>query len=351
MTAPPSRGSSPEVGHRGCTTTETAATGVEPNPASAASPSPTLRPPHLQAGVEDPNLLKQERRDSVPAVPTELARVRSLVARFSHTPDAEKLVFVMVGLPARGKSFIALRLQRFLNWLNIETKVFNVGNFRRETETGVQDSSYFDSANTSRKNRREELAMLVLDHVADWLSSATTSQDHVRRRTRSKPRSSTCVLTPTGAPGGSTTPNTGSSSPQRATTSGAVQQPHEIPEELQYQRLKCAIFDATNTTRDRRKRVAQKLYDRLGAHVGVVFLESTCNEPEVLNANLNIKLEKSPDYAGLDRGKAREDLVQRILHYEQVYEPLEEEVICVENRNRKGRDTTTTGTRTRNSGS
>jgi hypothetical protein len=37
----------------------------------------------------------------------------------------------MVGLPARGKTYVAKKLSKYLNWLRIRTTVFNIGNYRR----------------------------------------------------------------------------------------------------------------------------------------------------------------------------------------------------------------------------
>jgi adenylylsulfate kinase-like enzyme len=48
------------------------------------------------------------------------------------SPTPSKLVLVMVGLPARGKSYIARKLARYLRWRGHETRVFNVGSYRRE---------------------------------------------------------------------------------------------------------------------------------------------------------------------------------------------------------------------------
>lgn len=42
-----------------------------------------------------------------------------------------KLVIIMVGLPARGKSYITKKITRYLSWQQHNTKIFNVGNRRR----------------------------------------------------------------------------------------------------------------------------------------------------------------------------------------------------------------------------
>ena len=47
------------------------------------------------------------------------------------TAAPPKLAFVMVGLPARGKTFIARKIARYLSWLGHRTRVFNVGSYRR----------------------------------------------------------------------------------------------------------------------------------------------------------------------------------------------------------------------------
>ena len=44
----------------------------------------------------------------------------------------------MVGLPARGKTYIAKKLARYLNWIGISTKVFNVGEYRRQATTAYR---------------------------------------------------------------------------------------------------------------------------------------------------------------------------------------------------------------------
>jgi 6-phosphofructo-2-kinase/fructose-2,6-biphosphatase 2 len=42
-----------------------------------------------------------------------------------------KIILAMVGLPARGKSYLSNKLMRYLKWLEYDVKVFNVGQLRR----------------------------------------------------------------------------------------------------------------------------------------------------------------------------------------------------------------------------
>nr|XP_033472367.1 6-phosphofructo-2-kinase/fructose-2,6-bisphosphatase 4-like isoform X1 [Epinephelus lanceolatus] len=42
-------------------------------------------------------------------------------------------LIVTVGLPARGKTYISKKLTRYLNWIGVPTKEFNVGQYRRES--------------------------------------------------------------------------------------------------------------------------------------------------------------------------------------------------------------------------
>jgi hypothetical protein len=46
-------------------------------------------------------------------------------------PDSPKLAGVMVGPPARGKSYTARRIERYLSWLGYRTRIFKVGEYRR----------------------------------------------------------------------------------------------------------------------------------------------------------------------------------------------------------------------------
>jgi hypothetical protein len=60
-----------------------------------------------------------------------------------NSQSAHRLLLVMVGLPARGKSFIARKLCRYLNWLGCSCKVFNLGSYRRQCIGDFQSHDFF----------------------------------------------------------------------------------------------------------------------------------------------------------------------------------------------------------------
>eukprot|EP01103_Thecamoeba_quadrilineata_P004584 TRINITY_DN1431_c0_g1_i3.p1 TRINITY_DN1431_c0_g1~~TRINITY_DN1431_c0_g1_i3.p1 ORF type:complete len:362 (-),score=68.25 TRINITY_DN1431_c0_g1_i3:874-1959(-) len=80
-----------------------------------------------------------------------------------------KLIIIMVGLPARGKSYISKKLKRWMNWMGIHTRVFNVGNARRSTTQEPQDSSFFNPNDARYSNIRELIALDVLNELLYWL--------------------------------------------------------------------------------------------------------------------------------------------------------------------------------------
>lgn len=168
----------------------------------------------------------------------------------------QPLVIAMVGLPARGKSYIVNMIIRYLKWIGFEAKVFNVGSYRRKMGMQSADSNFFDGNNEEAKKIREDLAVAVQDSMYQWLHS---SKDFKRR---------------------------------------------------------VAIFDATNTTIKRRLSLAQRAREQ---NVALVFVESICNDQDVLKQNYNLKLQNE-DYKGMDPEKARADFMERVHAYEKVYE-------------------------------
>ncbi|MEL6347660.1 MAG: 6-phosphofructo-2-kinase domain-containing protein, partial [Myxococcota bacterium] len=79
------------------------------------------------------------------------------------------LVIVMVGLPARGKTYTARRLARYLSWLGYNANVFNVGNYRREQVGRLVHHSFFDPQNADGIAARRRAAMDALDDLLRWM--------------------------------------------------------------------------------------------------------------------------------------------------------------------------------------
>lgn len=182
----------------------------------------------------------------------------------SKEDSGSKLVIVMVGLPATGKSFITNKLSRYLNFSLYYCKVFNVGNTRRQfaKEHGLneQDSSFFNPENEKFSNLRDKWAYDTLDQLLDYLLDGP----------------------------------------------GSV-----------------AVFDATNTTKKRRKEVLQRIRRR-SAHLKVLFLESICSDEKVVERNVELKL-FGPDYKGKNPSSALKDFKERLSNYLTAYEPIDDD--------------------------
>ncbi|KAF2660244.1 fructose-2,6-bisphosphatase-like protein [Lophiostoma macrostomum CBS 122681] len=81
------------------------------------------------------------------------------------------------------------------------------------------------------------------------------------------------------------------------------------------------IFDATNSTLARRKQIMERIRERAGPELNVLFVESVCKDPTLLESNMRLKL-SGPDYDGKDPVAALEDFKQRVAIYEKNYIPL-----------------------------
>jgi broad specificity phosphatase PhoE/predicted kinase len=169
--------------------------------------------------------------------------------------DTPNHALVMVGLPARGKTYVARKIVRYLNWLGHPTRLFNVGNYRRQHVGSLQSHDFFDPSNQEGVRQRTQMALMALDDMLGWFEAG-----------------------------------------------GEV-----------------GIYDATNSTHERRKLIAERCQAR---GVRVIFIESSCDEATV-EANVRATKLDSPDYVGVDPDVAVADFRARIEHYERVYEPVD----------------------------
>lgn len=82
-----------------------------------------------------------------------------------------------------------------------------------------------------------------------------------------------------------------------------------------------AILDATNSTRERRHWIAKKC---AAEGFEVMFVESKCDDEELIMSNIREVKTNSPDYEGQDPEEAAQDFMTRIKNYEKVYETITE---------------------------
>ncbi len=109
-------------------------------------------------------------------------------------PMDGRIAIVMVGLPARGKTFTARKLARYLGWLGYRAQLFNLGNYRRERVGAHMPATFFDPDNHEAEAIRDKLAIQALDDMLGWLASggqigiydATNSTAARRARVRAR---------------------------------------------------------------------------------------------------------------------------------------------------------------------
>ncbi|XP_041935133.1 6-phosphofructo-2-kinase/fructose-2,6-bisphosphatase 3 isoform X1 [Alosa sapidissima] len=188
-------------------------------------------------------------KDDKPAVPTR-------AGQGPHLANPPTMI-VMVGLPARGKTYMSRKLTRYLNWIGMPTKVFNVGEYRREAVKHYSSFDFFKADNKDAVKIRNQCASAALRDVKVYLTEE----------------------------------------------GGQV-----------------AVFDATNTTRERRDMVLN-----FGNENGfkIFFIESVCDDPSVIASNIMEVKVSCPDYQDCNKTDAMEDFQKRIECYKQSYEPLD----------------------------
>ncbi|XP_011745233.1 6-phosphofructo-2-kinase/fructose-2,6-bisphosphatase 2 isoform X2 [Macaca nemestrina] len=174
----------------------------------------------------------------------------------SYMTNSPTLI-VMIGLPARGKTYVSKKLTRYLNWIGVPTKVFNLGVYRREAVKSYKSYDFFRHDNEEAMKIRKQCALVALEDVKAYLTEEN----------------------------------------------GQI-----------------AVFDATNTTRERRDMILNFAEQN---SFKVFFVESVCDDPDVIAANiLEVKV-SSPDYPERNRENVMEDFLKRIECYKVTYRPLD----------------------------
>jgi len=223
-----------------------------------------------------------------------------------------KLVIVMVGLPARGKSYITQKVARYLNWLQHDTKIFNVGH-RRRIAAGAHDNLANNEPSHPSMKHAGPATPATLLHGTGLLAPKTLSS-FVHSNSGSGGHRRTDSVTSIDIDGGADQSASFFDPANKAAAElrekVAMETLDELLDYILYRGGSVGILDATNSTLERRKAVVDRVREVAGKELGVLFLESECHDQQLLEANMRLKL-SGPDYKGQDPVKALEDFKKR----------------------------------------
>lgn len=147
---------------------------------------------------------------------------------------------------------------RYLAWLSIPAKNFNVGSYRR-ADTPQPKADFFDTSNPEGERVRHAAAEAAVADMVKWFEQGN----------------------------------------------GVV-----------------AILDATNSTKTRRRWVHQRCEAN---NIQTLYVESKCDNEELIMSNILEVKTSSPDYSGQDPEVAAQDFRNRIRNYEKVYQTIDED--------------------------
>ncbi len=80
------------------------------------------------------------------------------------------LAIVMVGLPARGKTYTARKIVRYLAWRGLKARIFNVGTFRRKLSGANVPHTFFDPKNEQGQEARRKAARDAMDTMLQFFN-------------------------------------------------------------------------------------------------------------------------------------------------------------------------------------
>ena len=262
--------------------------------------------------------------------------------RIAQRDVGSKLIIVMVGLPARGKSYVTKKVARYLNWLQHDTKIFNVGERRRvaagaPSRVGTPANQHVDGlgiitstlhvfeATTSLNSILSENTILnkstftaptltngilhpdepghgllpppALDTHETWFNDSDSSLQNGDDRSRGAFGVLPTFTKSQDIPKIETLEQSADFfDPENEKASQLREQVamSTLDELLDYildQGGSVGIFDATNSTLKRRKLIMNRIRERAGPEIGVLFLESLCVDENVRKYTILVGLE------------------------------------------------------------
>lgn len=84
-----------------------------------------------------------------------------------------RITIATVGLPARGKTHVSVALARYLRWLGVKTRVFHLGDYRRDhlgDGNDVPDDYFFVNASARTVLLRQKILKKCRDDIYHFLN-------------------------------------------------------------------------------------------------------------------------------------------------------------------------------------
>jgi broad specificity phosphatase PhoE/adenylate kinase family enzyme len=169
-----------------------------------------------------------------------------------------KIVIGIVGLPGRGKTYIAKKIARYINWIGYKSEVFNTCEYRRDLYADKSfTADFFHPHNAEAVNIHKDCSDRAVSDLINYLNE-----------------------------------------------SGDV-----------------AILDGTNESVEQRREIKRTLDESLSSY-SLLWVESICNDENVLNDSIQTLSSSCPDYKDSDINTAIEDFKKRIencrIHYQEL---------------------------------
>jgi 6-phosphofructo-2-kinase len=260
--------------------------------------------------------------------------------RIAQRDVGSKLVIIMVGLPARGKSYITKKVARYLNWLQHDCKIFNVGEKRRiyanlehEASAATERSSF--SHHPKELSPPQYAAHMLINGEAPSQPIPTLSLNG-----RVSPQEGSTVakamaelearfpdLNTVTSPGADSMEQTAEFFDPENKAAALIREQcamDTLDDLLSYileGSGSVGILDATNSTLARRKLVMERIRQKAGPYLNVLFIESVCEDESLLESNMRLKL-SGPDYKDKDPIASLADFKKRVAIYEKNYVPI-----------------------------
>jgi len=293
---------------------------------STAPSSPRIPPLRQNSGTQTPRVRPHATTLNIPGM------TRSKVSPDGRIPQrdvAAKLVIVMVGLPARGKSYITKKLQRYLSWQQHESRIFNVGN-RRRIATGRKASVHPKLApERACLDPPVEAAAILLNGLPRSNGSSAFAEppgfDLNGRFNREEKRKTQEAEVHEEEEEEDQSAQFFDPKNEKAAAMREQVAMDTLDELLDYLLDgggSVGILDATNSTIARRQRIVDRVKER-EPKLGILFIESICTDETLLEANMRLKL-SGPDYRDKDPVKSLADFKARVEAYASAYEELGE---------------------------